>query len=53
MLKELLIFELILVCAGVCCWFVIRLLFPVVWHVDIKPRSRRLIERMLGPRGER
>lgn len=46
MLWDLLIFELVLVCGGVCCWFVIRLLFPVVWHADIKP----LLERILGPR---
>ena len=45
MLLDLLIFELILVCAGVCCWFVIRLLLPVVWDADIKP----LIREMLGP----
>ena len=39
-------FLLILICAGICFWFVIRLLLPSVWEVDIKP----LIERMLGPR---
>ena len=31
-------------------WFVIRLLLPVVWDAEIKPRTRRLIEEMLGPR---
>jgi len=46
MLFDLLIFELILICAGVCFWFLIRLLLPVVWNADIKP----LVERMLGPR---
>ena len=46
MLLDLLIFELILVCGGVCFWFLIRLLAPVVWDADIKP----LIDRMLGPR---
>ncbi|KKN21149.1 hypothetical protein LCGC14_0928290 [marine sediment metagenome] len=49
MLLDLLIFELILVCGGVVCWFVIRLLFPVVWHADIKP----LIDEMLGPSKEK
>ena len=44
MLWDLLIFTLILVCAGVCFWFLIRLLLPVVWHADIKP----LIDEMLG-----
>ncbi len=28
--------------------FVIWFLFPVVWHAEIKPRTRRLIEEMLG-----
>lgn len=46
MLFDLLIFELILVCAAVVDWFMIRLLLPVVWHADIKP----LIDEMLGPR---
>ncbi len=45
MLKEYLIF-LGLVYSLAALWFVIRLLFPVVWHADIKP----LIEEMLGPR---
>lgn len=44
MLKELLIF-IGLICSEAALLFVIILLFPVVWHADIKP----LIDEMLGP----
>ncbi len=45
MLKELLIF-VGLICSEAALLFVILLLFPAVWHADIK----LLIEEMLGPR---
>lgn len=46
MLLDLLIFELILVCAGVCFYVVIRCLLPLVWDAEIKP----FIREFLGPR---
>ena len=52
MLKEYFIF-LGMVYSLAALGFVILLLFPVVWHAEIKPRTRRLIAEMLGPKGER
>lgn len=52
MLKEYFIF-LGMVYSLAALGFVIWFLLPLVWNADIKPRTRRLIEEMLGPRGER